>query len=154
VYHPVADLGIPMLPGDLRETQPLSNLNQIIPDPPAPAMPQPEAIFGPEPPHGWCYYYQKADLARQRRDWAEVARLGDLAFALNDNPNEVSERVVFIEGYARMGRWDDALALTREARAITPAMQPMLCAAWGRILAEGGDPAVAASIRAELACQP
>lgn len=154
VYDPAADLGIPMLPGDLRNVQPLSNLNQIITDPPAPARPLPESIFGREPLHGWCYHYQKADLARQRGDWEEVARLGDLAFALNDRPNEASERVVFIEGYAHTGRWDEALALTREARAITPAMQPMLCAAWQRIATQGGDPAVAAGIQAELACQP
>ncbi len=154
VYHPVADLGIPMLPGDLRDVQPLSNLNQIITDPPAPALPQPEFIFGPEPPHGWCYYYQKADLARQRGDWDAVARLGDLAFALDDRPNEASERVVFIEGYARVGRWDDALTLTRQARAITPAMQPMLCATWQRIAADGGDLSVVTGIRAELGCQP
>ncbi|MEJ5224690.1 MAG: hypothetical protein WHV44_09565, partial [Anaerolineales bacterium] len=154
VYDPAADLGIPMLPGDLRDVQPLSNLEQIVTAPPVAAVPAPEYIFGPEPPHNWCYYYQKADLARQMGDWAEVARLGDLAFALDDNPNEASERVVFIEGYARVGRWDEALMLTRQARAITPLMQPMLCAAWERIAASGGDPAVTASIRAELDCQP
>ncbi len=154
IYDPVADLGIPMMPGELRDAQPLSNLSQVVTDPSTPAVPRPESIFGPEPPHGWCYHYQKADLARQRGDWAEVARLGDIAFALDDRPNEASERVVFIEGYARVGRWDEALALTREARAITPAMQPMLCAAWQRIGAGGGDAGVVASVRAGLECQP
>ncbi|NMC79412.1 MAG: hypothetical protein GYA59_08635, partial [Chloroflexi bacterium] len=46
------------------------------------ASPQrpPENIFGPEPSHDtWCYYYQKASLARQEGDWEEVVRLGDEA---------------------------------------------------------------------------
>ena len=35
----------------------------------SPAIP-PNAVFGPEPEHNWCYYYQKAELARQQGDWA------------------------------------------------------------------------------------
>jgi len=26
--------------------------------------------------HGWCYYYQKANLARQQGDWEQVIALG------------------------------------------------------------------------------
>ncbi|MCC6259443.1 MAG: hypothetical protein IT311_01170, partial [Anaerolineales bacterium] len=32
-------------------------------------------IYNPEPAHGWCYYFQKADLARQLKDWKTAANL-------------------------------------------------------------------------------
>ncbi|MBK6791612.1 MAG: hypothetical protein IPG80_03540 [Anaerolineales bacterium] len=44
-------------------------------------------------------------MARQKRDWETVTRLGDVAFALNDHPNDPLEWFVFIEGYAHKGDW-------------------------------------------------
>jgi hypothetical protein len=66
----------------------------------------PSALFGKEPPHEWCYYFQKASLARQRGDWEEVARLGDEAMALSMHPVDRIEWVPFIEAYAYLGRYD------------------------------------------------
>ena len=37
-------------------------------------------IYNPEPGHGWCYYFEQADLARQMGDWERVVKLGDEAF--------------------------------------------------------------------------
>ena len=34
----------------------------------------------PEPSHGWCYYFERADLARQMGDWEKVAELGEYGF--------------------------------------------------------------------------
>ncbi len=51
-----------------------SKVGNIQPEGESPLLPG--HLFGPEPDHGWCYYYQRADLARQVGDWAEVARLG------------------------------------------------------------------------------
>jgi len=56
----------------------------------------------------WCLYFEEADLAGQRGNWERVVALGDRAFTLEDQSNEVSELFVFIEGYLRMGRLDDA----------------------------------------------
>jgi len=44
----------------------------------APSHIPPIVIFGSEPAHEWCYYYQKASLARQAKDWEEVAQLWGL----------------------------------------------------------------------------
>ena len=44
-----------------------SDVGQIVVD--APGVRPPAAVFGPEPEHGWCYFFQKADLARQSQDW-------------------------------------------------------------------------------------
>lgn len=93
----------------------------------------PAYLYDPEPAENWCYYFQKADLARQFGDWAEVKRLGDLGFALDDNPNDPAERLPFIEGYAHTNDWDKALQLSQEAAQITPIMNPVLCNLWQRI---------------------
>ena len=93
-------------------------------------------IFGEEPAHGWCYYFEKADLARQLGDWQQVAALGEAAFALDDHPNDPSERMPFIEGYAHVGDWARALELTEESVQVTELMQPMLCRLWERIETE------------------
>ncbi len=112
-------------------------------------------IFGDEPQHGWCYYFEKADLARQMGDWELVSDLGDTAFAQGDYPNDPTERLVFIEGYARTGQWDKAREQTQKAAAITPLLQPVLCRLWERI---GQDTATSIpaglqdDIRQELEC--
>jgi hypothetical protein len=93
----------------------------------------PAAIFGPEPSHGWCYYYEQAGLARQLGDWPKVAALGDTAFTLSDYPNGPLERLPFIEGYAHMQRWSTALKLTADTAKISPVTHPPLCALWARI---------------------
>jgi hypothetical protein len=38
-----------------------------------------------EPEHGWCYFFESAELARSNGDWERVVGLGDKAFALDDH---------------------------------------------------------------------
>ena len=117
----------------MRDAAALSNADQILPGQQA-VMP---AVYGPEPAHGWCYYFEKADLARQFGDWETVARLGDEAFALSDYPNNPVERFVFIEGYAHTGRWDRALELSKVSYKVSKDyVGPMLCQLWKRIETE------------------
>lgn len=72
----------------------------------------PADLFGPEPEHDFCYYYQKASLARQRGDWEEVVRLGDMAEAEGHRPSDWVDWMPFLQGYAYLGRYDkvDAIA--------------------------------------------
>ena len=60
----------------------------------------PSEIFGSEPQNGWCYYYQKATLARQMGDWQEVARLGNKALAEGYYPSDRVEWMPFLQAYA------------------------------------------------------
>jgi hypothetical protein len=95
------------------------------------------AIYGPEPEHGWCFYFQKADLARQMGDWDEVVILGNKAFKLDDYPNDPIERFVFIEGYAHVGDWDRAIEYSKVSyRVSKDYVGPLLCQLWERIEAE------------------
>lgn len=124
----------PLLPSFVKDVLPYSNTEQILTASETPALPD---IFSKIPqPENWCYYFEKADLARQRGNWEEVAELGDIAFQLDDSPNHASERVPFIEGYAHVGRWSRAEELTYEALEINQFMGPMLCEAWERIEAD------------------
>jgi hypothetical protein len=155
ILDPQLDWESQMLPPDLREPARLSDLNRIIPS----GSPElPASLFGPEPGRGWCYYFEKADLARQQGNWETVVELGDQALALGDYPNDPAERVPFIEGYAHVNRWEDALEQTRQAAAVAPAMPPVLCRLWQRIEEETStSPEQAKAIRLaqdELECEP
>lgn len=120
----------------MREAAALSNQEQILSTSPA-VMP---AIYGPEPEHGWCYYFEKAELARQARDWEGVVALGDQAFKLDDFPNNPVERFVFIEGYAHTGAWERAIKLSRESYQVSKGyVGPLLCRLWERIERETTD---------------
>lgn len=78
-----------------------SKIENIVPHGESPVPPA--YAFGEELPHEWCYYYQKADLARQRGDWQEVARLGDEAQKLGYHPNDPAEWMPFLQAYAFLG---------------------------------------------------
>jgi hypothetical protein len=109
----------------------ISNLDQIQFD--GQVVP-PKTVLGQEPSPNWCYYFEKADLARQLEDWSAIVMYGELAFSLNDNPNEATERLPFIEGYAHLGQWERALELSRET--VTHGKEgviTMLCNTWSRI---------------------
>ena len=74
----------------------------------------PTEIFGGEPAHGWCYYYQKISLARQKGDWQEVEKLYEQANALKLNTDDKSEVFPFLEALVNLGKLDDARSLYRE----------------------------------------
>jgi hypothetical protein len=93
-------------PAALHWAAPRSDINRIIVEAPPPEL-RP-SIFGEEPPHTWCYYFQKAELARQTGDWETVASLGDKARQMHYAPRDAGEWLPFIEGYTRVGRCDDA----------------------------------------------
>jgi hypothetical protein len=130
VLDPDVDPSNALLASEMRAAAALSAQQAILPQP---QYTPPAAIFGAEPPHGWCYYYEQASLARQLGDWTKVATLGDSAFALKDYPNGPLERLPFIEGYAHVQRWSDALQLSNDTAKISPVTHPPLCALWARI---------------------
>ncbi len=68
----------------------------------------PGIIFGQEPAHNWCYYYQKAALARQRGDWPGVVRLAEEANQQGFEPADPVEWLPFFEGYLYFHRLEDA----------------------------------------------
>ena len=74
----------------------------------------PANIFGSEPAHTWCYYYQKASLARQNGDWEEIGRLYDQVLELKLETDDKSEIIPFFEGLVNLGRYEDAKLLYKK----------------------------------------
>lgn len=130
----LTETGLPVLPRTAAKALELSNLGQIIPKPANSVVPP--VVLGAEPAHTWCYYFEKADLARQAGDWAQVAKIGDKVFAIPYYPDDYSEYLPFIEAYARTGRWEDARDLTRKTADLMPILRPALCAVWQRVEAD------------------
>jgi len=75
----------------------------------------PPEIFGLEPAHGWCYFYEKADLARQTGEWQQVISLYQEAYAQGLAPKNSAERLPLVEAHLRRGEWADAYAETATA---------------------------------------
>jgi hypothetical protein len=136
VLDPQIDYTNRLLLPQLREASGLSNTSLIREDN---AVTLPASLFHPEPVHGWCYYFEKAELARQFGHWKEVARLGNLAFQLGEHPDPM-ERFVFIEGYAHTGDWGRARKLSQESYKVSRNfIGPLLCQLWQRIEFETTD---------------
>ena len=120
----------------MRDAARLSNTEQILSVTVA-RMPE---MYGNEPAHNWCYYFERADLARQMGDWKKVTELGDIGFNLDDYPNDPLERFVFIEGYAHVGEWDKALQYAQVSYKVSKkVVRPLLCRLWDRIDREVPD---------------
>jgi hypothetical protein len=135
VMDPVYDLNLPYKPNYIRPALTLSNPDLIITRPTQPASP-PTHIFGEEPQHGWCYYFEKAELAVQLQDWEEVVRLSEEAFQHKDkfDRETASELVPYIRGFAQTGQWETAYSLSLKAYKASPKMQNMLCSTWYYLL--------------------
>jgi hypothetical protein len=95
-----------------------------------------EEIYGPEPEANWCYYYQKADLARQQGDWDQVYKAGKDAFNLDYTPHNASEYIIYIEAFGRMKEYSQAISYSRIVIERYPALYRMVCSTWQRIETE------------------
>jgi hypothetical protein len=121
----------PGLPASLVKATKISHLDHVLEpanDPPS----RPPAELGSEPDHGWCYYFEKADLAYQQGDWQQIVNLGDQAKKAGLKPGEMSEYLPFIEGYAHLGQWDKAGTLTQAAW-VSANVQQSVCSTWSHI---------------------
>lgn len=164
VLDPEIDQGISRLPGmsrEMKEASNISNLAQINPNPASPAQ-LPAALFKHQPLEtSWCYFYEKAELARQEGDWQEISRLGDQGLGSDFKVDSSIELVPFIEGYARIGQVEKARQLSLEAQRKKPEggqlTEEILCSTWSRIgrdaRPESRLATAASDVRRELGCR-
>jgi hypothetical protein len=100
--------------GLVRGLSPYSDPDLIDVQPsPAPRLPD---LFGPEPDHGWCYYYQQGSLARQRGDWAQLLNLAEAIEEQDLRPADRSEWLPFLEGYVYAGKIEQAQRIASQIR--------------------------------------
>ena len=74
----------------------------------------------------WCYYFQKADLARQTEDWETIAEIGDEVLPIM-KAGEASEYFIFIEAYMNLDRYPDAMELFKRVHAEDKGLDAVLC---------------------------
>lgn len=128
------DLSIPPL---MREMAKFSSLNTIRAEP-LDGWKPPAAMFGAEPERGWCYFFEKADLAQQLEDWSTAAALGDEAQAAGYSPldarsNAPHEWLPFIAAYAHEGRWAEAAELSLQSAQMGREHYCYICTTWQRM---------------------
>lgn len=91
-----------------------SKLEQILTAPEEPSvMP---FFLKEELEHGWCYYYEKMELALQMNDPEKAAELADEAAALKLSEGDPVELLPVIEAYVRTGRTEDALTAVEKIK--------------------------------------
>ncbi len=93
-------------------------------------------IIGSEPPKTWCFYFEKADLAAQFKDWQVVGDIYQQILEKKYQPRTGREYIPFIEGLSHLSKWAEASSLTDLSLEISPELKPLLCSLWKRISTE------------------
>jgi hypothetical protein len=118
------------MPDHLVKAIPLSEPDLIHVD----AGATPHLPFSPEPEHRWCYFYTKAELARQKQDWEQVNQLLAEATSLGYYPADPIEWLPFIEARAMTGNMQAAEQLSEDAIETDRRVRNGLCQVWERAL--------------------
>lgn len=102
------------------------------------AAPHPFLVeqLGVESPKDWCYFYQKADLARQNGDWQAVARYWREVQQSGLNSKEAFEYLPFIEALLREADFEQARDLSLHVSTFALRAGPMVCDLWKQVLQE------------------
>ena len=93
--------------------------------------------FLAEPKHTWCYFYAKAELAYQQKDWKQVIERVDEAISLGYRPADSFEWLSYIEAQALIGNIETAQELSMTILAQNNSIRKGLCEVWKRVQAEG-----------------
>lgn len=126
------DTNLRLISTDMRQLSAGSNVDLIQQTEGAePSIP--ESIYGKQNTNTWCYYFEKADLARQLGQWDEVARLWKESQSIGEQADNGFEIIPFIEGYGHLEDWEQVKTLTKSAKRITAGLEPSLCSALDRL---------------------
>ena len=126
------DINLRLVSDDMRQLSAGSDINMIKQSNGAePSLP--ESIYGKQDSQTWCYYFEKADLARQYNQWDEVVRLWEESQSAGERADNGFEYIPFIEGYGHQENWEQVRSLTKFAKRITAGLEPSLCSALDRL---------------------
>lgn len=130
------------VPFENRELLTYSNLAQITREEESDSGPDPR-IFGRPDRETWCYFFQKAELARQFEDWQQVVDLMAEAQGKGLGPNYGIEWLPLVEAQARLGNWQLAEEVSRLIHGMHSQNDSLLCALWDQLFAGGNSIEVA-----------
>lgn len=108
---------------------PLSDLSNIIVNTNRVVKPP----FLSEPEHTWCYYFAKAELARQQGNWNQVVDLIDEAISLGYEPEDPFEWLPYIEAQGLNGNIEVAQEVSEDALKRENKIRRGLCEIWERV---------------------
>jgi hypothetical protein len=127
------DTNLRLVSEDMRNLSAGSNIN-LIREVNGTQPSLPESIYGKQNHQTWCYYFEKADLARQYKQWDEVVRLWKEANSIGVKTENGFEYIPFIESFGHSENWEQVTLLTKSAKKITAGLEPSLCIAMDRIV--------------------
>jgi len=130
VYLGVSDL----FPKPLLDAAEISNLDLLIAD--STQVTPPAHLFGKEPAHTWCYFFEKADLARQNGDYAQAYALFKQADQSGFSPQDLTEWYPFIDSALHLGYFDEAAQLSSEIIVNDSVVKYGVCHTWQNFHAE------------------
>jgi hypothetical protein len=151
VLDPEIDTSNPNLDALQQQTAAISDTGLILTEG-SPTLP--DGIFSFQDDGGWCSYFEKIDLARQKGDWNEAARLSKEAMEKGLVSNQVGERLPLIEAFAHTGDWQNALILSTEGLDPLAQNEPPLCQLWQRIDLDMPDTAEKMAAVAQISTNP
>ncbi|MCI0555480.1 MAG: hypothetical protein L0287_31425, partial [Anaerolineae bacterium] len=133
------DEGVREIPAYLEELLSISDLDRITNASPVVNWNLPKSIFGEEPEHNWCYYFETAELAGQNEDWVEVIRLFEIAQQQGYNPSDVHEYLSLLDAYLKQNQVGDAYDLSLQIERVSRAgddasrvREDQICTVWLR----------------------
>lgn len=115
----------------LKKLAPLSALDRISTSADSPA-----SFFqalGLKYSEDWCMYFQKADLARQREDYAQVMELWRTARQKSFSPGAYFEYLPFIDAFVQLKHPEEAAKLSLEAVRRFPNSRRSMCDYWNSL---------------------
>ena len=89
--------------------------------------------FMSEPDHHWCYYFAKAELAYQQKDYGKVVDLIEEATSRGYEPEDPFEWLAYIESKALTGDVETAEKFSRNAVKQENGLRKGLCEVWKRV---------------------
>lgn len=95
----------------IRELIPYSDINRVLVQ--GEDVHLPTQTWGAEPPHDWCYTFQRGSLFRQAGQYEQVVALYEQAEAQGLSARDRVEWLPFIEAYTALGQYDRAYQLIR-----------------------------------------
>jgi hypothetical protein len=112
----------------------LTNFDRIV-DNGAATTVFPQA-FGSISNNNWCYYFEKADLAKQEKNWQQVISLYDQAKQKGFTPGHSVEYIPLINALAEEGKVSEALQTTNTAIQFSTTVTPAACKLWSNLMQE------------------
>lgn len=92
--------------------------------------------FGKISTNDWCYYFEKADLAKQEKNWDQVISLYQEASQKGFQPIKSVEYIPLITALAEKGQVTQALDVTNTAINLSDMVIPPACKLWSTLMQE------------------